>query len=142
MIKDLQEFHYYVGETIMFCQCIEHDIKWIYAGMLRGDCDENFNTISKEKWTFGKTVSKLEELDNCDNDPYFDKEDYALLKRIAKIRNYWAHNAYVDFVYEKSNEKAFNKVSKRLENDHNRLEKIHDSVEKVRLDVLKDYGRI
>ena len=50
------------------------------------------------------------------------------------------HNAYVDFVYEESNEKAFNKVSKRLENDHNRLEKIHKSVEKVRLDVLKDYA--
>ena len=140
MIKDLQEFHHYVGKTIMFCQCIEHDIKWIYAGMHNGDFYKNYERITK--WTLGTTVSKLEALDNCDNDPYLHKEDYALLKQITNIRNYWVHNAYVDFVYEKSNEKAFNKVSKRLENDHNRLEKIHKSVEKVRLDVLKDYGRI
>jgi hypothetical protein len=140
MIKDLQEFHYYVGETIMFCQCIEQDIKFIYAGMLDGDFDKNYEDI--QKWTLGTTVLELENLDNCDNDPYLHKEDYALLKRITKIRNYRVHNAYVDFVYEKSNEKAFNKVSKRLENDHNRLEKIHKSVEKVRLDMLKDYGRI
>lgn len=136
----IKEFHHYVGKTIMFCQCIEHDIKWIYAGMLNGDFYENHKMI--EKWALGNAVSKLEKLDNSNNDPYFDKENYTLLKRITKIRNYWVHKAYVDFVYEKSNDKVYNKVSKRLENDHNRLEKIHKSVEKVRLDVLKYYGRI
>lgn len=42
LISDINLFHKNVGELIMFCQCIEHDIKWIYAGMLKGDVDENF----------------------------------------------------------------------------------------------------
>ena len=59
MIDNLHDFHSYVGETIMFCQCIEQDIKFIYAGMLEGDFDGNYEDI--EKWTLGRTVK------NCKN---------------------------------------------------------------------------
>lgn len=142
MIRDLQDFHYYVGETIMFCQCIERDVKFIYAGMLEGDFDENYDDI--EKWTLGKTVKELQKLDNSDNKPYFHKNDYNLLEQITSIRNYWAHEAYTSFVYEDgySYSRRFEKEAGRLENDHNRLRNVHKSVEKVRLNVLREYNRI
>lgn len=72
MIDNLHDFHSYVGETIMFCQCIEQDIKFIYAGMLEGDFDGNYEDI--EKWTLGRTVKNLQKLDNSDNKPYFHKK--------------------------------------------------------------------
>ena len=142
MIDDLEGFHYYVGKTIMFCQCIEHDIKLIYAGMLEGDFDENYDDI--EKWTLGKTVKELQKLDNSDNKPYFHKNDYNLLEQITSIRNYWAHEAYTSFVYEDgySYSRRFEKEADRLGNDHNRLSNVHKSVERVRLNVLREYNRI
>ena len=142
MIRDLQDFHYYVGETIMFCQCIERDVKFIYAGMLEGDFDENYDDI--EKWTLGKTVKELHKLDNSDNKPYFHKNDYNLLKQIKNIRNYWAHEAYTYFIYEYDFEKSqdFRKQANRLVNDNNRLSKLSDIIEKVRLEVLTEYDRI
>ena len=39
---DINYFHTKLGETLMYCQIIEHDIKFILAGMLKGDFDENF----------------------------------------------------------------------------------------------------
>ncbi len=142
MIRDLQDFHYYVGETIMFCQCIERDIKFIYAGMLEGDFDENYEDI--EKWTLGKTIKELQKLDNSDNKPYFHKNDYNLLEQITSIRNYWAHEAYTSFVYKEgySYYSGLEKEADRLENDHNRLSNVHKSVERVRLNVLRWYNRI
>ena len=142
MMDNLNSFHYYVGETIMFCQRIERDIKFIYAGMLEGDFDENYEGI--EKWTLGRTVKELQKLDNSDNKPYFRKNDYNLLEQITSIRNHWAHEAYTYFIYESDFENSpdFNKQVKRLINDNNRLSKLSDIIEKVRLEVLTEYNRI
>ena len=142
MIKDLQEFHHYVGETIMFCQCIEHNIKLIYAGMLEGDCEENYDNI--KKWTLGKTVMKLQKLDNSDDEPYLHKKDYELLRQITEIRNHWVHKAYIFFIYEPNfeNSRDFRKQMNRLVNDNNRLSKLSDIIEKARLEALKKYNRI
>lgn len=142
MIDDLEGFHNYVGKTIMFCQCIEHDIKLVYAGMLEGDFEENYDNI--EKWTLGKTVSELQELDNSDDEPYLHEKDYELLRQITKIRNHWAHEAYTYFIYEHDFEKSqdFRKQANRLINDNNRLSKLSNIIEKVRLEVLTEYDRI
>ena len=136
-------FHEYVGETIMYCQCIENDIKWIYAGMLKGDHRKTFDELEKNKTTLGQVLGKLEKLDNSE-DPYLSEEDYALLRKITAIRNHWAHKAYREFMYDEGRdfELAFEKQARRLENDHNRLKKLSDIIEEVRLDVLKHYGRI
>ena len=142
MMNCLNDFHYYIGETIMFCQCIERDIKFIYAGMLNGDFDKDYEDI--QKWTLGQTVSKLQDLDNSDNNPYLHKKDYELLRQITRIRNHWAHEAYTYFIYESDFENSpdFNKQANRLINDNNRLSKLSDIIEKVRLEVLTEYGRI
>ena len=45
MMSELNEFHFLVGETLMFCQTVELDIKYIYAAMLKGDFDENYEEV-------------------------------------------------------------------------------------------------
>lgn len=138
----LEDFHRLVGETIMNCQCIEHDIKFIYSGMLKGNFDDNYNEVSDQ--TLGSVLKKLEKLDNCDGNPHLSVKDYDLLDEIRDIRNYWVHQAYTDFVYlsgaDYDNE--LGRSYRRLQNDHNRLSKLSSNVERVRLDVLKKFGRI
>lgn len=143
-INNLKKFHQYVGETIMLCQCIEFDIKWMYAAMLRGDVDDNFEDLQKEKISLGQAILKLEALDNSE-DPYLTSTDYKMLREINDIRIHWAHNAYLEFIYcddEGEREELFLRQSRRLENDHNRLNKLSDKIEKTRLEVLDTYGRI
>lgn len=37
------------SELIMQVQCIEHDLKLIYAGMCKGDFDKNLDALEKVK---------------------------------------------------------------------------------------------
>ena len=138
----LNEFHMYVGTLMMHCQCIEHNIKLIYAGYLEGDFDKNYSKIKTT--TLGQVLCKLQQLDNSDNNPYFSQEDYNLLAEITRIRNHWAHTAYTLFLYEQrdSHDDAFSKQHRRLINDCNRLKKLSVTIETVRLSLLKDCGRI
>ena len=143
-ITDLATFHQYVGETIMYCQCIENDIKWIYAGMHKGDEVSNFENLEKSKATLGKVIGILKELDN-ERDPYLSETDYELLRQVTAIRNHWVHKAYTEFVYcqdDVSRSREFTRQARRLENDYNRFDRLSQSIERVKLDVLKKYGRI
>lgn len=69
----LDNFHLLVGETIMECQRIEHDIKLIYAGMLKGDFNKNLDIV-KDK-ALGPVLVSLEKLDNSDGNPYLKQGD-------------------------------------------------------------------
>lgn len=142
-IRDLSDFHAYVGETIMYCQFIENDVKWIYAGMHKGDADVNFDDLEKGKVTLGMLVGMLQKLDN-EREPYLSEGDYELLRQVTEIRNHWAHKGYIEFMYSDGDEltKEFTRQARRLENDHNRLKKLSDAIERVKMDVLKKYGRI
>ena len=141
-MNTLDTFHRLVGELIMYCQCIEHDIKLIYAGMLKGDFDTNFQEVADSP--LGPVLKKLEKLDNSDGNPYLSTEDYTLLDQIRDIRNHWVHKAYTKFVYCQDGlyDKNFLQQFRKLENDHNRLAKLSKSIEEIRLDVLEKYNRI
>lgn len=142
-MNNLDDFHRLVGETIMYCQCIEHDIKLIYAGMLKGDFAKNSKSVLI--LPLGPILEKLEVLDNSDEESYLSNSDYELLDKIRNIRNHWAHKAYTDFIYISNQQKyneVFSKSFRRLQNDHNRLANLSQNIERVRLDVLKKYGRI
>ena len=123
------DFHSMVGRTIMYCQCIENDIKLIYAGMLVGDLETNYQSIKKN--SLGTIVAKLQTLDNSDSKPYFGNGDYELLRDITKIRNYWAHQGYLDYVYDLNN---FNNQYHKLCSDSRRLEKLHRTTQDIRLE--------
>lgn len=48
-------------------------------------------------------VKELEDLDHSDDCPELSDYDYDLIDDIRKIRNYWCHQCYLDFVYIKNN---------------------------------------
>lgn len=142
-VSETDEFHKKVGKLIMRCQFIEHDIKWIYAGLLSGDLYENFDKITNNKETLGSVIFKLRDIDVA-NFGYFSRNDYRLLSSITRTRNYWAHEAYLEFMYERGEELriAFLNVAARLNSDYEWLFNLSKRIEKVRLDVLRRFNRI
>lgn len=130
-----------VGVLIKKCQCIEHDIKIMCAGMLRGDFYKNLDTVVNKP--LGPVLKKLEELDYSDGAPYFSRDDYTLLNEIKEIRNYWVHKGYIDFLYGTIDnyQKRINKQYKKLSNDVNRLIPLATQLENVRIEMMQHYGR-
>lgn len=138
----LNNFNRLVGETIMYCQRIEHDIKIIYAAMLSGDMQENLNLVSRE--TLGSVLVALKALDNSDNDPVFTENDYRLLKEIKNIRNFIAHQCYVDFLYlqDENFTQKLSQNHRKIEVFNNNLQNLSILVEKARFSVLSKFRRI
>lgn len=126
----------------MYCQCIEFDIKNIYAGMAHGDFENNYNTI--KDYTLGQIINELKLLDNSDGNPYFNDDDYKVLNQIKIIRNHLAHQCFLDFIYSdnKTYNEDLNRKYNRVLNDHNRLKKLSDLTEKIRFDILNKFGRV
>ena len=104
----LDDFHFKIGQTIMYCQVIEHDVKRIYAAMHVGDFYENLDKI--EKWSLGQTVQKLKELDFSGKSHYISASDYNFLKQMTEKRNHWCHQTYQTFLYNKQLINNFYKV--------------------------------
>ena len=130
-----------VGVLIKTCQCIEHDVKIMYAGMLRGDFYKNLDTVVNKP--LGPVLKKLEELDYSDGAPYFSRDDYTLLNEIKEIINYWVHKGYIDFLYGTvdSYQRNIDKQYGKLSNDVNRLIPLATQLENVRIEMMKHYGR-
>lgn len=80
-----EQFKVLHSETIMCCQIIEGDLKWIYAFMHKGDPDENRSKVSN--YTLGQIVNKLKGLDNSDGKPYISASDYNFLSQMTEKRN-------------------------------------------------------
>lgn len=138
----IEKFHQKIGELMLSCQRIENDIKYMYAGMHIGDLAENFE--KSKNLNFGDVLILLQELDNEDNNPYLSTDHYNSLNGIRRMRNYWAHKGYTDFIYEKNalRSKAYQKQCQRLLDDNNYLAQLSNIIEKVRLQMLRDYNRI
>lgn len=141
-MTELDNFNMSVGETLMYCQRIEHDIKIIYAAMLKGNMSENLALVKRE--TLGSVLIALSALDNSDGNPLFCEEDYAVLKQIKNARNFIAHQCYVDFLYL-SGDDFYEKLSenrRKIEVFKNNFKNLSAFVEKARFSVLSAYGRI
>lgn len=135
----LDNFHLLIGETLMYCQRIEHDIKIIYSAMLNGDIKDNLKLVEKE--TLGTVLVALRALDESDSSPMFSKQDYLTLKEIKNIRNFIAHRCYIDFLYlseEFFNEKL-NETYKKLDFYNKTLSSLASLVEKARFSILVKY---
>ena len=118
------------SELIMYCQCIEFDLKRIYSGMSTGDFDDNMDML--ETSNFGRTLMELKRLDYSDGNPDLSESDYELLNQIREIRNYWCHQCYIDYIYISNDyrrENEFQRLARRLSNEHNRLYNIHRRLE-------------
>ena len=133
-IMDFDVFKIKYAETMLYYQRIEHDIKMIYSCMHEGDMDENFEEI--EKMTLGQMIIELKELDNFDNEPLISAEDYAILERICGNRNRWAHETFVNFMYEDDcfNSKEYRIECAKLAKDRDIVKIASDILEKIRID--------
>ncbi len=141
MFVTTELFDEMMGILIKKCQCIEHDIKIMYAGMLRGDFSNNLDAVINKP--LGSVLKKLEELDYSDESPYLSRDDYTLLNEIKEIRNYWVHKGYIDFLYGTvdSYQRNIDKQYGKLSNDVNRLIPLATQLENVRIKMMKHYGR-
>lgn len=131
------------SELIMQVQCIENDLKLIYASMHSGDFDKNLDML--EKANLGTVIKKLKELDYSDGHPDLSKQDYALLEQIREIRNYWCHQCFLDYVYIQDNwqrENKFHQIAQQLSEDENRTWELHEHLQQLRNKMLKRYNRI
>ena len=127
----------------MQVQCIEQDLKLIYAGMHRGNFNKNFDML--EKANLGTMIKKLKELDYSDGNPDLSKQDYALLEQIREIRNYWCHQCFLDYIYindDYERERKFQQIAQRLSEDENRTYDLSVKLEKFRFKTLEKYNRI
>ena len=141
MTKD--KFKLIHSELIMQVQCIEHDLKLIYAGMHRGDFDKNLDML--EKANLGTVIKKLKDLDYSDGKPDLSEQDYALLEQIREIRNYWCHQCYLDYTYiqdDYQRERKFQQVAQLLSEVENRTWDLHQHLQQLRLKMLRKYNRI
>lgn len=141
-MNELNNFNMAVGETLMYCQRIEHDVKIIYAAMLKGDMNENINLVKRE--TLGTVLVALSALDNSDGNPIFSNRDYAILKQIKNARNFIAHQCYVDFLYLNDDDfyKKFSENRQKIEVFKNNFKNLSSFVENARFSVLSRFCRI
>ncbi len=137
----LEEFHNLVGKTLLECQRIEHDIKLIYAAMLKGDFEDNLRLVAGSP--LGNVLVDLETLDYSDGRSCLSRNDYKLLREIKNIRNWLAHQSYMEFLYlgDRDRARAYQRSFRKLENFHTRMTSLGNIVEDVRVDIMKRFGR-
>lgn len=147
-IATLNTFHKYVGKVIMYCQRVEYNLKLIYAALKTDSVYKSLKQTSKSRTdvfrenykkikskSMGDILSKLEDLD-----PYFYAYESELLDELKSIRNHWAHEGYLQFLYSgKDYEENFRIQAIKLKTDLEKVRGLCDEVENVRLDTLQLY---
>ena len=143
-MNNFDNYKYLLGETIINYQLIENDLKMIYAGMLSGDFNDNFDYADKTFHGLGQIINALQKLDNSDNKPYFSKEDYKILKNLARDRNYYCHQCAIDFGYIQNfiNSTEYKKNYSKLQSVNTEIKRMQKLTEDFRLEILKKYNRI
>lgn len=136
MELEINDFHRMVGEILMYCQCMEENIRRILAKRLPGPIGLNILRIQEQKMTMGQMVTKIKELDRELPHPLFEEEDYDMLFEVVRKRNYYAHQIYISFCYLTGDDEEFHscyaRASNEVLNDHEKLYRLYEVVEEVR----------
>lgn len=141
MTKTENSLFLLIGETLKFCQCIEFDIKALYAIMAKGDSEENLKNV--EDLTLGEALKNLEELDYSDDKPYLSKDDYKYLSKINTKRNHIVHKTFQEYLYypEPLNYELFEKEFDYVKSFHDELEKLYKLIENIRIEAIDVYKK-
>ena len=134
------EFKIKHSDLIQCIQCIEYDLKRIYAGMIDQDFYEVMNQL--ENKNLGEVLELLKALDNSDGKPYFLESEYKRFDEVRRLRNYWCHKCFLKFVFThdaKEKNEEFQRLTRQLENDYNRIYKLSEELDKT---YLKDFAKI
>ncbi|MDY5441261.1 MAG: hypothetical protein SPG64_03460 [Candidatus Enteromonas sp.] len=132
----IEEFHQYVGEILMYCQCIEENVKRICAQMMQGNARLNRLRIEEEKMTLGQVITLMKEMDERRPRRFFSQEDYNRLFEVTRTRNAYAHNVYIHFCYledEDEFERSYNTCVAGVMRDKEWLFNLYAAVEDARL---------
>ena len=89
-------------------------------------------------------IKALEELDNSDSSPYFSKETYILLNKLARQRNYYCHQCCVDFAYNPDfkNSIEFKESLEKLIDTNNSIKYVQPQIEEHKMNVLNRFNRV
>lgn len=130
---DFNSFKLKYAETMIFYQAIEHDIKCIYAFMMKGDVNKHLDSIDNK--TLGQMVRLLRKLDNSNSTQLISANDYNFLEKICDNRNHWAHSVFTDFLYKENwiTSKEYLSQCERLNTDYDRIKKASKILEKIRI---------
>ena len=137
---DRDTFKLIHSELIQQVQCTEFNLKRIYAAMKNGDFNDNFNDLKNSN--LGVIARKLKDLDYSDKLPEFTEEEYKTIDDIRKIRNYWCHQCYLDYIYiQNDNEREirFQEIANRLHYDELRTYDLFKKKESMYKYVFEKY---
>jgi hypothetical protein len=128
----------------MLYQFMENDLKLIYAGMLDGVFYKNIEVVRSNFKGLGQIVQALELLDNSDSNPYFTKDTYILLNRLARQRNYYCHQCCVDFCYDPyfMQSPEFKDSLEKLIRTNDSIKNVQSQTEQHRQRILAKYNRV
>ena len=143
-MDNFDKYKYILGETIVLYQFLENDLKIIFAGILKGNFYKNIEYVRSEYKGLGQVVKALEELDNSDSSPYFSKETYILLNKLARQRNYYCHQCCVDFAYNPDfkNSIEFRESLEKLIDTNNSIKYVQPQIEEHKMNVLNRFNRV
>ena len=143
-MDNFDKYKYILGETIVLYQFLENDLKIIFAGILKGNFYKNIEYVRSEYKGLGQVIKALEELDNSDSSPYFSKETYILLNKLARQRNYYCHQCCVDFAYNPDfkNSSEFRESLEKLIDTNNSIKYVQPQIEEHKTNVLNRFNRV
>ena len=143
-MDNFDKYKYILGETIVLYQFLENDLKIIFAGILKGNFYKNIEYVRSEYKGLGQVIKALEELDNSDSSPYFSKDTYILLNKLARQRNYYCHQCCVDFAYNPDfkNSIEFRESLEKLIDTNNSIKYVQPQIEEHKMNVLNRFNRV
>lgn len=144
VMDELDRYKYLLGETIMMYQIMENDLKLICAGMQEGSFYKNLEMVRSTYKGLGQVVIALEELDNRNPVPYFNRETYELLNKLARQRNYYCHQCCMEFCYNPyfRDSIEFKDSLESLERTNEIIKSVQSQTSMHRESVLTRYNRV
>ena len=135
----LNEFYFLLGESLRYCQQVEHDVQMILALMQDGDKHDNLSSIKSERMTLGGTIHALGEIDASREKPFFSPRDYKVLYSMTGERNHFVHQSFNEFLYRQgeAGEVAFNVEFERLKKFHSNMKLVSSDALKARLEAAR-----
>ena len=135
-----KEFDIAYAETLRYCQIVEHDVKMILALLQEGNPEENLIAIENERNTLGEIIHAIRDLDHDQQEPFFTPNDYRVLRSIRDERNHFVHQAYAEFLYDKTGTK-YPEECARLQKFHDNMVKMARATQHARLYAAKKFKK-
>jgi len=141
MFKDeYTEFHLLFGQTMMYLEVIERDIRITYVGMLSGDFKKNYQDV--RDLTVGELLKRIESLDKAGDLNELSDEDYSMLRAITNVKSQLEKKSYGDFCYVEEREarkQAYDKALIKITDLNHHLGELALHIEVFRASMIKKY---